>query len=114
MVLSKRGYALKKKKKTKEGAEQDRFKLMSGRDGAWEERRERALQLFSPSASLAHSPDSWVARMKGARVAGQHADSAAGYCASKTLSYSKNIMIHLHTFSPQPNAHSHKHKPVDI
>lgn len=50
-----------------------------------------------------HSPDSWSAPMKAPHVAGQHADSAAGYCASKTLSYSENIMIHLHIF----NSHTH-------
>lgn len=50
--------------------------------------------------------------MKGPRVAGQHADSAAGYCPSKTLSYSENIMIHLHIFSSRPYSHSHRHKPV--
>lgn len=40
--------------------------------------------------------------MKGPHVAGQHADSAAGYCGSKTLSYSENIMIHLHIFNSRP------------
>lgn len=52
--------------------------------------------------------------MKGTRVAGQHADSAAGYCPSKTLSYSENIMIHLHIFSSQPYAHSRRHEPAEV
>lgn len=45
--------------------------------------------------------------MKAPHVAGQHADSAAGYCASKTLSYSENIMIHLHIFNSRPYSHTH-------
>lgn len=71
-----------------------------------ERERAPALTLSEPT----HSPDSWAAHMKGSRVAGQHADSAAGYCPSKPLSYSENILIHLHIFSPQLNTHSHMHQ----
>lgn len=48
---------------------------------------------------LSNSTGSCVAHMKGPHVAGQHADSAAGYWASKTLPWSENIMIHLHIFN---------------
>lgn len=66
----------------------------------------RSAPTFTPSEPV-HFPDCWVAHMKGTRVAGQRADSAAGYCPSKTLSYSENIMIHLYIFSSQPYTHSH-------
>lgn len=53
--------------------------------------------------------------MKGPDV---HADSAAGYCPSKTFFYSENIMIQLHIFSSQlccTRTHTHpptsKHTP---
>lgn len=66
----------------------------------------RSTPTFTPSKPV-HFPDCWVAHMKGTLVAGQRADSAAGYCPSKTLSYSENIMIHLYIFSSQPYTHSH-------
>lgn len=52
--------------------------------------------------------------MKGPHMAGQHADSAAGYCASKTLSYSENIMIHLHIFNSRPYSHTHASRGAHI
>lgn len=67
---------------------------------------------FTPSEAP-HSPDIWVAHMKGTLVVGQRADSAAGYCPSNTLRCRENIVIHLHLFSSQPGKHSHKHKLVE-
>lgn len=69
--------------------------------------------MFTQSDPL-HSPDSWSAPMKGPHMAGQHADSAAGYCASKTLSYSENIMIHLHIFNSRPYSHTHASRGAHI
>lgn len=70
-----------------------------------ENQREKEHSDFHPASS----PYSWSARMQGARVAGQRADSAAGYCLSKTLSESENIVIHLHIFS----SHRRKHNGTD-
>lgn len=49
--------------------------------------------------------------MKECCMVGQHADSAAGYCASKARSCSANIVIHLHVFNSQ--AYPNRNKTAD-
>lgn len=65
-------------------------------------------QTFTLS-NATHSRNSWVPYMKGHHMVGQCADSAAGYCPSKILWGSKNIMIHLHIFFLSANQ-IHKHE----
>lgn len=52
-----------------------------------------------------------ITHMKECCMVGQHADSAAGYCASKARSRSENIVIHLHVFNSQ--AYPNRNKTAD-